>query len=130
MELSGHRHDPCSNASGILSEVEGSPLALHGEKIMRFKFLIRGIAIAIVMLGLFATPTLAAPLAHDQPDGADWLMADWMLYSFLIFFVASLFVFLIALKRGMFHNIENAKYYILSIDEPDYYTPDWAKKEK
>ena len=96
---------------------------------MRLRYFIRSAFIAIIFLVLLNTPALAAPLAHDQPDGNDWIMADWMLYSFLIFFMASLFVFLIALKRGMFHNIENAKYYILSIQEEDYYTPDWAKEE-
>ncbi len=84
---------------------------------------------AFGLAALCAGPAWAHPLAHDQPAGNDWIMADWMLYSFLIFFLASLFVFLVALKRGMFHNIENAKYYILTIDEKDYYTPDWAKEE-
>ncbi len=97
---------------------------------MRLRYIIRSAFIAIAMLALIATPALAAPLGHDQPDGADWLMADWMLYSFLVFFMAALFVFLVALKRGMFHNIENAKYYILTIQEEDYYTPDWAKEKK
>ncbi len=96
---------------------------------MRIRYILRSAFIAIAMLAVAATPALAAPLAHDQPDGADWLMADWMLYSFLIFFMAAFFVFLIALKRGMFHNIENAKYHILTIQEEDYYTPDWAKEK-
>ncbi len=96
---------------------------------MRIRYFITSGLIAVLMLALFATPAFAHAPLHDQPDGADWLMADWMLYSFLIFFLSSLFVFLVALKRGMFHNIEDAKYYILSIDEPDYYTPDWAKEE-
>ncbi len=96
---------------------------------MRLRFLIRCILIAAVMLALFAAPALAAPPMHDQPDGADWIMADWMLYSFLIFFLAALFAFLVALKRGMFHNSEDAKYYILAIEEEDYYTPDWAKED-
>ncbi len=96
---------------------------------MRLHLLARSSIIAVVMLALFAVPALAAPPLHDQPDGADWIMADWMLYSFLVFFLAGLFAFLIALKRGMFHNIEGAKYYILSIQEEDYYTPDWAKED-
>ncbi len=96
---------------------------------MRLRYLLRSGLIALIVLMLFAAPALAAPARHDQPDGASWLMADWMLYSFLIFFVASLLVFLVALKRGMFHNIEDAKYYILSIEEKDYYTPDWAKEK-
>ncbi len=95
---------------------------------MRLRYILTSVLVAIALVGLFATPALAAPLAHDQPDGADWIMADWMLYSFLIFFVASFTVFVMALKRGMFHNIENAKYYILSIQEEDFYTPDWAKR--
>ncbi len=97
---------------------------------MRLRYLVRSCFIAVALLALFATPAFAHSPLHDQPDGANWIMADWMLYSFLVFFMASLFVFLIALKRGMFHNIEDAKYYILSIDEKDYYTPDWAKEDK
>ncbi len=96
---------------------------------MRLRYLIRGFSIALVLVALLVTPAFAHSPLHDQPDGADWLMADWMLYSFLIFFMAGLFAFLIALKRGFFHNIEDAKYYILSIDEKDYYTPDWAKEK-
>ncbi len=96
---------------------------------MRKRYTIQSLFIAVGLVLLFATPALAAPLAHDQPDGADWIMADWMLYSFLIFFLAGFTVFLIALKRGMFHKIEDAKYYILSIQEEDSYTPDWAKGE-
>ncbi|MDQ6905219.1 MAG: hypothetical protein M3176_00175 [Chloroflexota bacterium] len=67
--------------------------------------------------------------AHDQPDGDAWVMADWMLFSFLAFFGAALVVFLIVLKRGLLYNLEDAKYYILTIDEPDYYTPAWAKED-
>ncbi len=96
---------------------------------MRIRYFITSCLIAVWMLALFATPALAHPPLHDQPDGADWLMADWMLYSFLIFFGVSFLTFLLLLKRGVFHNIEDAKYYILSIPEEDYYTPDWAKED-
>ncbi len=97
---------------------------------MRLRYLFRSLLIAVIVLALHAAPALAHAPLHDQPAGDDWIMADWMLYSFLIFFFASLFVFLVCLKRGMFHNIENAKYYILTIQEEDYYTPDWAKEDK
>jgi hypothetical protein len=73
---------------------------------------------------VFATPALG----HEQPDGAEWLMADWMLLSFLVFGGAALAIFVVALRRGHFHNMEAAKYHILSIDEPDYYTPEWARE--
>ncbi len=96
---------------------------------MRLRYIIRCLLMGGILAVLWVAPAWAAPLGHDQPDGADWIMADWMLYSFLIFFVAALLTFLVALKRGMFHNLEDAKYYILSIDEKDYYTPDWAKEE-
>jgi hypothetical protein len=72
----------------------------------------------------------AAPaLGHDQPAGAEWLMADWMLLSFLAFGAIALVAFLVALKRGYLSNLEDAKYHILTIDEPDYYTPGWARPE-
>ena len=79
---------------------------------------------------VFIALVVATPaFAHEQPDGANWLMADWMLLSFLVFFGMALIAFVIALKRGYLSNLEDAKYYILTIDEPDYYTPDWAKEE-
>jgi Cytochrome oxidase maturation protein cbb3-type len=94
----------------------------------------RPIRIARLMTGILLTAgallVLATPaFAHDQPAGAEWLMADWMLFSFMVFGGAGLAVFLVALKRGHFHNMEGAKYQILSIEEPDYYTPDWAREE-
>ena len=85
------------------------------------------VALLLVAAALLAT---AMPvLGHDQPDGAEWLMADWMLLSFMVFGGAALAIFVVALKRGQFHNMEAAKFHILSIDEPDYYTPDWAREE-
>ena len=84
--------------------------------------------VSVIWVFLIALAAAIPASAHDQPDGANWLMADWMLLSFLIFFGMALIVFLIALKRGFFRNLEDAKYYILTIDEPDYYTPDWAKE--
>lgn len=73
-----------------------------------------------------ATPVLA----HDGPDqGAEWLMADWMLLVFLVFFGAALAAFLFAWKRGLFHDLEAAKYHVLTVDEADYYTPEWAKED-
>lgn len=77
----------------------------------------------------FALVAATPAFAHEQPDGANWLMADWMLLSFLVFFGIALVVFVIALKRGYLSNLEDAKYHILSIDEPDYYTPEWAKED-
>ncbi len=86
-----------------------------------------------IFLGLLlwrqVSPALAAAPAHDQPPGAEWLMADWMLLSFLAFAGAGFVMFLVVLKRGLLQNLEGAKYYILTLDEPDYYTPDWAKED-
>ncbi len=69
-------------------------------------------------------------LAHDAPPGDEYQMADWMLFSFLIFFGVSFVVFLVAVKRGWMAFPESAKYQLLNIDEPDYYTPDWAKEHQ
>jgi hypothetical protein len=80
---------------------------------------------ATVAALLFTTPALA----HDQPAGNEWIMADWMLLSFLAFGAIALGAFLVALKRGYLSNLEDAKYHILTIDEPDYYTPGWARPE-
>ena len=90
-------------------------------------WLVYGVAALYVLLfSLFAATPASA---HEQPGGADWLMADWMLLSFLVFFGVALIAFVVALKRGYLSNLEDAKYHILTIDEPDYYTPDWAKEQ-
>ena len=82
--------------------------------------------LAVAAVGL-AVPSAA--LAHEAPDeGAEWLMADWMLLSFLVMSGAALLVFLFALKRGLLSNLEEAKFIVLEVDEDDYYTPDWARE--
>ncbi len=93
---------------------------------MKQKQIITIISLYTVLAALVAASPVSA---HDQPAGNDWIMADWMLWSFLIFFGAALVVFLVAAKRGLFANLEQSKYLILDIDEPDYYTPDWARDE-
>ena len=87
----------------------------------------RSIIAALLVAGALLVSATPA-MGHEQPDGAEWLMADWMLLSFIVFGGAALAVFVLALKRGQFHNMEAAKYHILSIEEPDYYTPDWARE--
>lgn len=67
--------------------------------------------------------------ASVSPDGGEFVMADWMLLSFLVFFGVALLVFLIAVRRGLLRRMEDAKYHLLSVEAPDYYTPDWAKEE-
>lgn len=80
-------------------------------------------------VGLIALVSVTPVSAHDGPtQGNEWLMADWMLLSFLIFFGVGLIAFITALKQGLLNNLEDAKYYILTIDEKDYYTPEWAKE--
>lgn len=81
-----------------------------------------------LVLALLATLTAVQPaFAHEAPGGSEWVMADWMFLSFMIFAGVALIAFLTALKSGLLSNLEDAKYYILEIDEPDYYTPDWAR---
>lgn len=92
---------------------------------MRRRTWLRSAVLAVGLVLLAHQPVLA----HEAPDeGAEWLMADWMLLSFLVFFGVALIVFLVALKRGVFRNLEDAKYPLLDIDEPDYYTPSWARE--
>jgi hypothetical protein len=77
-----------------------------------------------------AAALIAAPShASVSPEGSEMIMADWMLMSFLSFAGAALAVFLVAVRRGLFRNMEDAKYYLLSVQEPDYYTPAWAREE-
>lgn len=65
--------------------------------------------------------------AHDAPDGGEWVMADWMFLTFLLFGTVAFAGFLLALKAGLLSNLEEAKYYMLTIEEEDYYTPEWAQ---
>ncbi len=85
--------------------------------------------VALVLAGLTLLATAWPVFAHDQPAGADWLMADWMLYSWMAFGGAAMLIFLVAYRRGYLSNLEDSKYQVLTIDEPDYYTPDWAKED-
>jgi len=87
-----------------------------------------GAAVASALaLALLATLTATQPaFAHEAPAGSEWIMADWMFLSFVIFAGVAFMAFIAALKSGLLSNLEDAKYYILEIDEPDYYTPDRA----
>ena len=80
---------------------------------------------ALALLAMLAATRPA--FAHEAPAGSEWVMADWMFLSFVIFAGVAFIAFLVALKSGLLSNLEDAKYYILEIDEPDYYTPDWAR---
>lgn len=85
---------------------------------------LKSISLALAS-ALLLTAFVAAPaLAHDGPEGAEWIMADWMFITFAIFAGGALIAFVVALKLGLLSNIEDAKYQILTIDEPDYYTAD------
>ncbi len=65
-------------------------------------------------------------LAHDQPSGANLVLADWTFFVFLTFGIAGLAVMILAYKTGYLFNLEDAKYPMMLIPEEDYYTPDWA----
>jgi hypothetical protein len=92
----------------------------------------RLLIVASILMGifLFVQPALAAPPYHEAPKGSEWIMADWMFLSFLVFASVAFMAFIFALKRGLLSNLEDAKYYILDIDEADYYTPEWARNQE
>ena len=72
---------------------------------------------------------LQPALAHEAPGGSEWIMADWMFLSFVIFAGIALLSLVAAIKAGWLSDLEgDAKYYILEIEEQDYYTPDWARE--
>lgn len=84
--------------------------------------------LAATLFGLGQALLLARPaLAHDAPDGSEWVMADWMFMSFMLFAAVAFAAFLLALKAGLLSNLEEAKYHLLTIQEEDYYTPEWAR---
>jgi heme/copper-type cytochrome/quinol oxidase subunit 2 len=88
-----------------------------------------GIA-GLALVALLSSP--AAALAHDAPenDEAKWVMADWMLDAFFLFAGVALVAFIVAWKAGHFHDLEKAARIPLTIDEEDYYTPEWAYDEE
>ena len=81
------------------------------------------------LMAIVPHSALAAPLAHEAPPGSEWIMADWMFLSFIIIGGAAFLAFILALKAGLLSNLEDAKYYILEIEEKDFYSNDWADKE-
>ncbi len=86
--------------------------------------------IILLMVGILLFAVSTPALAADSPEeDAAWFMADWLVISYLLFTGSGVLVFLFALKMGAFRNTEQAKYYMLTIEEPDYYTPAWAKEE-
>lgn len=90
----------------------------------KIRWLSRRILLAVLLAAITASPALA----HDAPKGSEWVMADWMFLSFITFAGAAFVAFLLALKAGWLSNLEDAKHYILQIEEEDYYTPDWARE--
>ncbi len=81
--------------------------------------------LALALLTATVFPAAAAPAGHEAPEGSEWIMADWMFLSFAIFAGVAFLAFMLALKRGLLSNLEDAKYYVLEIEEEDYYSPDW-----
>jgi hypothetical protein len=89
------------------------------------------IRLLAVVYTLICSLVVAYPVfAHDAPPGDDYQMADWMLFSALIFFGVSFIAFLFTIKRGWMKNPDELNKMLLNINEPDYYTPDWAKETK
>lgn len=86
------------------------------------RFLVSALFILVVVI-VPQQVALAAPL-HEAPKGSEWVMADWMFLSFALFAGTAFLAFLLALKAGWLSNLEEAKYYILEIDEKYTYPDD------
>lgn len=90
--------------------------------------LVLSITLTIALALTLAHSAWASPPAHDAPQGSEWVMADWMFLSFILFAGVAFISFLLALKAGLLSNLEDAKYYILEIEEQDYYdTTEWTR---
>ena len=89
---------------------------------LRRSMAVLGLSVAILLA------TAAPAWAHDQPDGAtaSFVMADWMFWTFVLFGGASFFGACAAWKMGHFRDMDDQRLVPLYIDEPDYYTPEWA----
>ena len=85
---------------------------------------------AAALCGAVWLVSIGVASAHEAPEGSEWVMADWMLLSWVAFFSTALLAFLVAVRRGLLRNVEQAKYHILTIKEEDYYTPEWIKDEE
>jgi len=88
----------------------------------RFTKIFRRITLAALFALLIGALVATPALAHDTPDGSEWVMADWIFITFAIFAGGALIAFVVALKKGLLSNVEDAKYQILTIDEQDYYS--------
>ena len=86
------------------------------KKIMRY--LMRPMLLGVILILVSAAPAFA----HDGPEGSEWIMADWMFITFALFAAGALVAFLSAYKAGWLSNLEDAKYYVMQIDEKDYYS--------
>ena len=85
------------------------------------------VSLLILTVLVFVVPPA---LAHEAPDGSEWIMADWMFLSFMLFAGVAFVLFLVALKRGWLSDLEGeAKHYILQIEEEDYYSPKWSESD-
>ena len=94
-----------------------------------FRIRRRNFLVCLLILSLMAFIVPSA-LAHEAPEGSEWVMADWMFLSFMIFAGAAFVMFLIALKRGWLSDLEGeAKHYILQIEEEDYYSSQWLEAD-
>jgi cbb3-type cytochrome oxidase maturation protein len=92
----------------------------------------RRLVLLCPLVALVALALPVAALAHDAPENSQsrYVMVDWMIETFLIFALAALVGFIWAWKAGMFHDLEKQARIPLGIDEPDYYTPEWALDEE
>ncbi len=88
----------------------------------------RARSIVFATIVSFGVPALA--VAEDAAgEGARLQAADYFyLMWYLSFFLFALVGLLVTVRRGWFRDIESAKYPMLEIDEPDYYTPAWVKE--
>lgn len=87
----------------------------------------RWLFVTIYLLLVLFTLTVRPVFAHEAPKGSEWVMADWMFLTFIMFAGVAFGAFVLAIKAGLLSNLEEAKFYILEIEEEDYYTPDWAQ---
>ncbi|MBA3735960.1 MAG: cbb3-type cytochrome oxidase assembly protein [Actinobacteria bacterium] len=87
-------------------------------------------SIAIAAIAALVVP--AAAFAHEAPESSQsrWVMVDWMLEAFFVFAGFALVGFIWAWKAGHFHDLEQQAAIPLGIEEPDYYTPEWAYDEE
>ena len=88
-------------------------------------------SVAVVgALALGVTGGRVRARSSPRTQQSRWVMVDWMMDSFFVFAGFALVAFIGAWKAGHSTTSSSKRAIPLSIEEEDYYTPEWAHDEE